>query len=142
VVNGYQLIGLTKTDRVMSIRSFMDLEAWKKARGLRQEIARLVKSFPSHERFELTSQIKRSSRSVTANIAEGYGRFHHQENTQFCRIARGSLTETLDHLTVALDEGYIDDKVFEDFEEKLEECLRLLNGYINYLQKAKERPIN
>ena len=115
----------------MSIKSFMDLEAWKKARQLRREVSSLVKAFPSHERYELTSQIKRSVRSVTANIAEGYGRFHHQENIQFCRIARGSLTETLDHLTVALDEDYIDDPTFESFTEKLEECLRILNGYIN-----------
>ncbi len=126
----------------MSIRSFMDLEAWKKARQLRREISILVKSFSSHERFELTSQIKRSARSVTANIAEGYGRFHHQENIQFCRIARGSLTETLDHLTVALDEEYLNDSEFETFEGKLEECLKILNGYINYLKKAKKRPIN
>ncbi len=126
----------------MSIKSFTELEAWKRARELRRDISELTKSFPSDEKYSLTSQIKRSSRSVTANIAEGYGRFHHQENIQFCRVSRGSLTETLDHLIVALDEGYIDQSVYGKFEDRLSECLRILNGYINYLQKAKERPDN
>lgn len=126
----------------MNIRSFTELEAWKKARQLRKEISELSKSFPAEEKYSLVSQIKRSSRSVTANIAEGYGRFHHQENIQFCRISRGSLSETLDHLIVALDEGYIDESVLNSFQTKLEECLRVLNGYINYLQRAKERPDN
>ncbi len=126
----------------MSIKSFTELEAWKRARELRRDISELTKSFPSDEKYSLTSQIKRSSRSVTANIAEGYGRFHHQENIQFCRVSRGSLTETLDHLIVALDEGYIDESVYGKFEDRLSECLRILNGYINYLQKAKERPDN
>jgi len=51
--------------------------------------------------------MRRASRSVNHNIAEGYGRFPFQENIQFCRIARGSLFETLDHGIIALDEGYI-----------------------------------
>jgi four helix bundle protein len=126
----------------MSIKNFTELEAWKKARELRKDISELTKSFPVEEKYSLISQIKRSSRSVTANIAEGYGRFHHQENTQFCRVARGSLMETLDHLIVAFDEGYIDETILNSFQAKLEECIRILNGYINYLQKAKKRPDN
>jgi len=85
----------------------IDLEIWKKSRSFRNEIAEVSKSFPDFEKFKLVDQIIRSSRSVTANIAEGHGRFHYQENIQFCRTARGSLLETFDHLTVALDEKYI-----------------------------------
>jgi four helix bundle protein len=59
---------------------------------------------PEAEKYNLTNQIIRSSRSVTANIAEGFGRYHFQENIQFCRQARGSLVETLDHLYCCLDE--------------------------------------
>lgn len=132
MVISYQLSVYT-----MRVRSFTELEAWKKARELRKEVSELVKSFPKHEKYELISQVKRSSRSVTANIAEGYGRFHYQENTQFCRIARGSLTETLDHLIVAYDEEYIEKSVLDQLTNRLEECLKVLNGYINYLQKAK-----
>jgi len=83
----------------MKLNSFTDLECWEEARTLRIEIADLVRTFPSEEKYRLVDQIVRSSRSVTANIAEGYGRFHFQENIQYCRQARGSLTETLDHLT-------------------------------------------
>ncbi|MCE7990367.1 MAG: four helix bundle protein [Roseivirga sp.] len=126
----------------MNIKRFTELEALKKARQLRKAISELVKSFPTEEKYSLVSQIKRSSRSVTANIAEGYGRFHYQENIQFCRVSRGSLTETLDHLIVAFDEGYINETTLNEFQAKLDECLKILNGYVNYLQKAKERPDN
>ncbi|WP_018128010.1 four helix bundle protein [Balneola vulgaris] len=82
-----------------------ELESWESARQLRIAISDLVKSFPADEKFRLKDQIVRSSRSIPANIAEGYGRFHYQENIQFCRIARGSLYETLEHLMCAKDEG-------------------------------------
>ena len=82
-------------------KSFKDLEVWKKSRALRRELSLLVKTFPAEENYRLTDQLIRAGRSVTANIAEGYGRYHYQENIQFCRQSRGSLTEVQDHLTVA-----------------------------------------
>ena len=122
----------------MSFNSFEELEVYKTCRTFRKEIALLVKScFPSDEKFLLKNQIIRSSRSVTAQIAEGFGRFHFQENIQFCRIARGSLSETLEHLIVALDEGYIDQNTFDNFKISYTHCLKLLNGYISYLKKQK-----
>lgn len=93
---------------------------------------------PSAEKFDLISQIKRSSRSVGANISEGYGRFHFQENIQFCRIARGSLFETLDHGIVALDEGYISEKELNELRIIHNKTLLILNGYIKYLKNQKE----
>lgn len=126
----------------MSIHSFTDLEVWKKARVLRKSISTLTQKFPADEKFKLTDQIKRSSRSITANIAEGYGRFHYQENIQFCRVARGSLTETLDHLIVAFDEGYIDEQTLKNYESQLTEVKKILNGYIKYLAKAKQLPLD
>lgn len=89
------------------MNSFEDLEVWKTARILRNHILKIAGTFPYEERNKLTDQIIRSSRSVTANIAEGFSRFHHQENIQFCRMARGSLNETLDHLICAFDCNYI-----------------------------------
>ncbi len=89
----------------MSYQGFEDLEIWKKGRVLRNEVRKLCKTFPSDERFKLIDQMVRASRSVTANIAEGSGRFHYQEYIQYCRVSRGSATEMLDHFTVALDEG-------------------------------------
>lgn len=118
------------------IKSFEDLNCWKMARELRNDIGKLLKKFPDYEKFELTAQMRRASRSVTHNIAEGYGRFHHKENIQFCRISRGSLHELLDQLITALDEGYISDQVLEKYKKQVYDCLAVLNGYINYLNRA------
>ena len=98
----------------------------------------MVRNFPKNDQFRLVDQMVRASRSVTANIAEGYGRYYYQENIQFCRQARGSLYELLDHFTVALDEEYISRKTFEEFQAEVFDLVKLLNGYIKYLQKAKE----
>lgn len=120
------------------IKSFEDLNCWKKARELRNDIKELIKSFPDYEKYELVSQMRRASRSVTHNIAEGYGRFHYQENIQFCRISRGSLHELLDQFIVALDEKYISEKAFLKYKKQVIGCLAILNGYINYLKRAKK----
>lgn len=119
--------------------SFEDLEVWKKCRELRNHVKRIIRNFPENERFKLVDQMIRASRSVTANIAEGYGRYHYQENIQFCRQARGSLYELLDHFTVALDEGYINKNEFNKFRERILDCIKILNGYIKYLQKRKNQ---
>jgi four helix bundle protein len=118
--------------------TFEDLEVWKSGRKLRSEISNLTKTFPKEESYLLTNQMIRASRSVTANISEGYGRFHYQENIQFCRQARGSLFELLDHLTVALDERYIDKSKFTEFKKQIFEVIRTLNGYIKYLKGRKD----
>lgn len=114
-----------------------ELEVWLKGREFRNDISKLVKGFPASENYRLTDQLIRASRSITANIAEGHGRFHYQENIQFCRQARGSLVEIYDHLTVALDEGYISEAELNLRIAKYEELIKLLNGYISYLKKRK-----
>mgnify|MGYP003138898789 CR=1 FL=1 len=131
-----QELGTEKKNNQM--KSFKDLEAWKKGRVLRVDISALTKTFPVEEKFKLVDQLIRASRSVTANLAEGYGRFHYQENIQFCRVSRGSLTEIQDHITVAYDEGYINEELAKKYDEQVEECIRIINGYINYLVKSKQ----
>ena len=121
------------------MNSFQELEVWKSCRELRVIVWKIAKTFPSEEKYRLADQMIRASRSVTTQIAEGFGRFHFQENIQYCRVSRGSLYELIDHLTVALDSEYIDDKIFNEVYERIGRCLKLLNGYINYLIKAKEK---
>ena len=75
--------------------------------------------------------MKRSSRSVTDNIAEGYGRFHYKENRQFCRQSRGSLSELLNQFIESYDEQYIAKEEYEKGREMIEKSLTILNGYIN-----------
>ncbi len=117
---------------------FTDLEVYKECRKLRIAVAKLTQiHFPIEEKNKLTDQILRSSRGVTNCITEGYGRFYYKESIQFCRISRGSLTETLDHLIVAFDTNYINVEALNDFKTQIDTCSRLLKGYINYLKKAK-----
>ena len=117
--------------------SFTDLETWKQSRKIRNYVSDLVKKFPVDEKFRLIDQIIRSSRSIGNNLAEGHGRFHYQDNIRFCIMARGSLTETLDHLIIALDEKIITEETLQSFQSEYESCLKLINGYIQYLKSKK-----
>lgn len=121
----------------MTRSTFEILEVWKKTRALRQEISSLSKKFPIEEKFRLADQMIRSSRSVTANIAKGQGGFYYQENIQLCRQAIGSLYELLDHLTVALDEKYISNEIFQNLKNTILSLIKMLNGYISFLSKKK-----
>lgn len=123
------------------IQSFKDLKVWQKCRKVRKEISALTKKLPAEEKYRLQDQMIRASRSVTANIAEGYGRFHYQENIQFCRQARGSLYELLDHLSCAVDNKYFIRDNIKAITEEITNCVKLLNGYISYLKKAKQNHI-
>lgn len=123
----------------MPYNSFTNLDVYKKCRKFRKWISEIVKKyFPPEEKYLLTAQVLDSSRSVTANIAEGHGRFYYQDNIRFCRIARGSLEETLEHLITAFDEKYITSDILKAGKIQQEECLKLINGYMNYLEKSKQ----
>jgi four helix bundle protein len=117
---------------------FYDLPVYKTCRIFRKKISFIVrKYFPKSEEYHLKAQVLDSSRSITANIAEGFGRFHYQENIQFCRQSRGSLDETLEHMITAYDEKYITKDILSEINKEYKECLKQLNGYIKYLKDAK-----
>jgi len=86
--------------------------------------------------------MKRAARSTTENIAEGFGRYHYQENIQFCRHSRGSLYELIDQLITSNDEGYINENQYSQGRELIANALKLLNGYINYLKRQKSQITN
>ena len=117
---------------------FRDLDVWKKCREIRVLIWKLCKKFPAEKKYKLTDQMIRASRSSTNNIAEGYGRFHFQENIQFCRQSRGSLFELIDHVLVAEECEYIDGKEKKELIEHIISAIRLVNGYVKYLRKRKD----
>lgn len=118
-----------------SHQSFTELEVWKKARLLKNEIFELTKSFPSEEKFRLSDQVIRSSRGINATISEGHGRYTYKDQLHFCVIARGSLSETYNHLIDALDCNYISEEKLVYFKTKIDETERLLNGYIAFLRR-------
>lgn len=125
-----------------NFRTFEDLECWQACRELRIFAAKICKEFPKYEEYRLKDQILRSARSTTANIAEGYGRFHYQENIQYCRHARGSAYEVLDHFLTAVDEKLISDAALSECRILIEKSVQLLNGYIRYLESKKRTNTN
>lgn len=117
---------------------FRDLEVWKWCRDLRRDIEVLGQRLPRQEQHRLAGQMIRAARSVTANLAEGFGRFHYRETIQSCRMARGSLFELLDHLQMAADNGYLKAPQFSAYEARVASGIKLLNGFVRYLQKRKD----
>ena len=118
-------------------KSFESLKVWQLSKEIRNEIFKLCKSFPTEEKFKLSDQMIRSSRSIGNNLSEGYGRYHYQENVQYCRQSRGSAYELIDHLITALDCGYIQKADYNILRPKTIECIKMINGYIAYLNKQK-----
>lgn len=120
-----------------SFKTFEDLDCWKKCRELRIFIKKqVVAVLPPEEKYRLCDQLIRAARSTTANIAEGYGRFHYIDNAKFCSNARGSAFEVLDHLITATDEDLIDSSLLKETRLLIEECVKLINGYMSYLKRA------
>lgn len=122
-------------DTPRAIQTFEDLDCYQVAREFRKQISHFCKALPKEEACRLKDQIVRASRSITANIAEGFGRQHPQENLQFCRQARGSLMESLDHLNCALDEGLLNNETYQQLRAEWSNVRGLLGGYISYLEK-------
>ncbi|MBW1981815.1 MAG: four helix bundle protein [Deltaproteobacteria bacterium] len=122
------------------IRTLEDLECWKCCREVRLFVAKeVVAILPREERFRLGDQLIKAARSSTANIAEGYGRFHYMDNAKFCSNARGSCWEVLDHLITAYDEGLISAEILSRGRDLVHQAIKHLNGYMKYLQRAANK---
>jgi len=123
----------------MSIKSLETLEVWKNAKDFALCVYReVLPLLPSEEKWSLNQQLRRSSNSIPANIAEGYGRFYYQDNIRFCYNARGSLEETLSHLVIAYEMKFIPKLLFDPLEQDGEKLTQLINGYIGYLKRRKQ----
>ena len=122
----------------MTVTGLKRLKVWVQAKDLAVFIyQKVVPSLPPEEKWVLSSQLRRSASSIPANIAEGYGRYYFQSNIQFCYNARGSLQETISHVLLANELGFLPKDVYVEFSTKSEELIILLNGYIAYLKKSK-----
>jgi four helix bundle protein len=118
---------------------FRDLEVWQRCKSIRGKIWGLCQTLPVEEKYRLADQMIRASKSATSCIAEGYGRFHYQENIQFCRQARGSLYELIDHLNTAYECEYISSDNAQELMDETKVTIRILNGYIRYLKERKQK---
>lgn len=117
---------------------FEALELYKAARTFRKRIYELAGTLPVEEKFALQKQMIRAAVSLTNNIAEGHGRYNWQDNTRFCRQARGSLYELVDDVNVCHDQKYADWELLGNLRSDAVELLKLLNGYIAYLQRQRQ----
>lgn len=113
------------------IRSFQDLIVWQKAHKLFLEIIKDVESFPKTQATKVViDQLLRSCGSISANIAEGFGRRQGKEYIHYLIVARGSTTETLNWLMKCFDLKWIDEEMFKLREDVIEEILKMLNKMI------------
>ena len=117
--------------------NYQNLDAWKKSMVLVRDTYSELKFYPREEIYALTQQTKRAVISIPANIAEGIGRNYKKDTIQFLHIARGSLyeVETLLHIGLMLD--MLHSEKSEKLFNRLGECLKLLNGLINYFEKSE-----
>ena len=98
----------------------------------------LAKQLPPQEKYCLNPQMRRAAVSITNNIAEGHGRWHYQENLRFCRIARGSIDETLDDFNVCLDESYSEPQLIAELKSEAYTLIGRFNGYMAYLRRCQQ----
>ena len=112
------------------MKDFRDLKVWGKAHGITLETYRVTKSFPREELYGLTSQIRRCSASVAANIAQGCGRRGNGEFHRFLQIASGSASELDYQLLLARDLNLLEDGAYRSILRKLSELRRMLTALI------------
>ncbi len=120
----------------MSINSYKDLLIWQKGMDLAVDVYFLTRDLPDAEKFALTSQIQRSSSSIPANIAEGYGRQSTKSYRQFLKVSRGSLYELETHLLLAERLNFIrNNELYNKVKEQIIEEGKMLNAFIKKLDE-------
>jgi len=118
-------------------RGFEDLECYKLALEVMANVHAFSKTLPPDERFDLYAQIRRSSKSITGNIGEAYGRYHYLDSLPYYSIARGELNETLAHLLDARVLSYVDQSAFEALYKLIRQTEQALNGFMSYVRRQR-----
>jgi four helix bundle protein len=118
-------------------RGFEDLECYKLALEVMANVHAFSQTLPPDEKYDLYVQIRRSSKSVTVNIGEGYGRYHYLDSLHYYSIARGELNETLAHLIDAKVLNYIEQPEFEALYKLIRQTEQALNGFMSYIRRQR-----
>jgi four helix bundle protein len=113
---------------------FIEMPVWQKAHKLVLDVYQLTASFPKDEVCGLTSQIRRSSLSVSGNIAEAFGRFHYLDKNKFYLNARGSLEEAKNYLIISQDLGYLKVEDSEMLVDNVQSIIEELNAMVKALR--------
>ena len=119
------------------IKEFYDLDVWKKGHQLVLEIYKITKDFPKEEKFGIIDQLRRASSSITANVAEGFERYHFNDKIKFYYQARGSVAEVQNFLLLSRDLAYINAEICEELNIKADAIRQLINGLIRSIEKQK-----
>jgi four helix bundle protein len=129
----------------MRVKSFEDLTVWQEAHKLTLEVYKLTAKFPGSEKYGIVSQLRRSSSSVPANIAEGFGRATTRELLRCLQIARGELEETRYFVLLSRDLGYVTAQDYESVSQHCNSIGRLINALGSSLKRrlglAREAPV-
>ena len=120
----------TEQPRKSTIKSFIDLDAWKEGHRLVLMVYEVTKKFPKEEIFGLTRQIRKASVSITSNIAEGFSRQTYKDKLHFYSMSLGSLTEVQNQLLISRDLKYITPDEFSEVSEQTIKESKILNGLI------------
>src|SRR6266436_2694011 len=105
-----------------------DLHVYQKLCDLHLEVCDLSRGWPSDEKYELGSQVRRSSNSAPAQLAEKHSDRHIKNKIEGTNRARGEALGTVHHLYIASRKGYVDKSIFDVFRSRYQECVRMLNG--------------
>lgn len=116
-------------------KNFKDLKVYQKSIMLCNDIYKIIKKFPSLEKYAMVSQMIRSVTSISANVAEGNGQIYRAKELTFFNNSLGSASELRCWLELARNIGYIDKKEFQELDAKTEEIIKMLVGYMNYLKR-------
>ncbi len=116
--------------------SFEEVPVWQKSHKLTLRIYNITKNFPEDEKFGIISQLRRSTSSIPANIAEGFGKNTTKELIQFLYNARGSCAESLCHLILAKDLEYLSEEIYLELRVEIDQIGKQLNGWIKSLKKV------
>ena len=116
---------------------YKKLQIWERSHAIVLEIYKLSKEFPKEELYGLTSQLRRSSVSISSNIAEGCGRNSDAELARFLVIAMGSAAEAEYQLLLAKDLGYMDDVIYKKLDDELNQIRKMLNAFIKKVNIRK-----
>jgi len=122
------------------IRTWRDLEVWRRAHDLTLEVYRITRGFPTNERFRLVDQLCRAAASIPTNIAEGKGRHTLGDYLRFLFVARGSIEEIKYLILLARDLGYLTEAEYENLSRGYDRVGRMLNRLITALQKRPSCP--
>jgi len=117
------------------IKSFRDMDVWQDSFQLSIAVFNLTKDLPRSEDYALTSQIRRSSNSISANIAEAFGRRTSKDKIYFYTVSRGSAYETQNHLLYGDGVEYFDKEIIDDLVQKYDDLIHQLNKITNKLER-------